>query len=417
MLSKTAENFTNAEHRSFTWVLNHERLVKENGKIYRESIDYTGFQPTRDSLKRVNDLRGFDKKQIDSLADYIDMAYFIDTYGAYYEDWKHSFKNTPDRGMIYGGMETKDVSLMEAMLQRKKLIMAEFSIFGSPTPLEVRQRMERLLNIHFTGWIGRYFHELDTNLNAELPRWIPKKYQQMHNEPWPFKGSGICLFHEDGDMVILSKEFHLDHEVPIINTPEYIADFYEVDAYLRYPFWFEVCVGGDDYNSLSDYHIYANEKGRKLMKDHKIPEVFPAVIFRDDFRVVYYAGDFTDNPVSMSLSYFKHSEWLRVFWYNNRQNDDRRKFFWEFYQPFTTKILKHYIAEQNGENPLALPVPPKAEALPEYREQFRKIQDSVAVTDSIVPVDSANVRLDSNVIPADSNPKPRRVSSSPKSRL
>lgn len=345
MLDKTAQDFNNQEHRAFTWVLNQYRWAKPDGSAYNVRRDYLGYFPKPDNLLSKDDLEGFTQKRLDSIADGVDMGYFIDTYGAYYEYWESLPENSPKRGLIYGGMETEDVSLLAALMERKKLVIAEFSVFGSPTPAPIRARAQELLGVRFTGWVGRYFQELDTTASEDVARWIPTLYEEQYDEPYAFKGPGIGFFHENGQLVILP-ESELVHPVPILETEERLADELGLDAFIRYPFWFEICTGDTSVRTLSQYRIYTQPSGAAKMRALGIPQSFPAVLAKPDWRTLYLAGDFTDNPVGMTTSYFKGVDWISSLLYDNRNPEDRRKFFWQWYRPFMKRILSGYMTDE-----------------------------------------------------------------------
>lgn len=356
MLDKTAQDFSNIEHRAFTWVLNYNKYTKDNGELYNRRIDYLGYFPSPQNLLKKNDLEGANQRLIDSISDHVDVGYFIDTYGSYYEDWKDRIKDIPEKGMIYGGLESEDVSLLQSLRDRDKLILAEFSIFGNPTPKNIRFRAEELLGVHFSGWVGRYFAELDTNLNPEIPRWIPRLYNEQYNEEYHFSGPGIGFFHENGHLLILDKD-ELVHDLPIIETEEDLADQLGVDAFIRYPFWFEICNQDTSTRTVSQYRIYASNTGATKMRALGIPQSFPAVIAHPNWHIIYMAGDFTDNPIGMYTSHFKGISSLDMLWYDNRNPSDRRKFFWDYYNPFISGVLDRYLDEirNNTPNPISLP--------------------------------------------------------------
>lgn len=356
LLDKTAQDFRQIEHRAFTWVLNHHHYVKPDGTDYSQRIDYLGYFPEPDNLLRTNDLRGADQKKIDSIANGVDVGYFIDTYGSYYEDWSDRVRDIPEKGKIYGGLESEDVSLLSGLIEKNKLVIAEFSIFGSPTPKVIRERAEALLGVRFTGWVGRYFTELDTSLNQDIPKWIPDLFHQRYDSAYAFKGPGIGFFHEDGRLLILP-ESEMVHPLPIVETEEHLADALGVDEFIRYPFWFEICEPDTGSRTVSQYRIYAGSQASAKMRALGIPQSFPAVLSTPDWRTIYLAGDFTDNPVGMFTRYFAGVENLHALWYDNRNPEDRRKFFWDYYRPFMEGVLERYTDEvfHQKPNPVSLP--------------------------------------------------------------
>ncbi len=90
-------------------------------------------------------------------------------------------------------MSKEDIGLLQRMKDKHKLIITEFNTIGSPTPPEIRRQFEEMFAIRWSGWIGRYFENLDTTVNKELPRWLINNYLSQHNHRWPFKKDGVAL--------------------------------------------------------------------------------------------------------------------------------------------------------------------------------------------------------------------------------
>lgn len=355
MLDKTAQDFSNIEHRAFTWVLNHNHFVKEDGSHYDRRTDYLGHFPQPGNILRSKYLTALKQTQIDSIADYVDLGYFIDTYGSTYEEWGERSSEPNRKGLVYGGLEAEDASLMQSLQERDKLIIAEFSIFGAPTPLPIRRRAENLLGVHFSGWVGRYWQELSPDDNGELPDWIPELYKKQYQKEYEFKGPGLGFFHEDGRILILPEDL-LVHNVPILETNGDVAEKMGLDPYIRYPFWFEICTPDTAVRTLSQFRIYAGATGLTQMRAFGIPTSFPAVLIQPDWKTIYLAGDFTDNPVSLRTSRFAGIRHVRSFFYDNQNPEDRKKFFWEWYEPFISQVLTSYV--ENSEKPELPPPPP-----------------------------------------------------------
>jgi hypothetical protein len=111
---------------------------------------------------------------------------------------------------------------------------------------------------------------------------------------------------------------------------------------VRYPFWFDIVTSPEKENRvLSIFHIPVNVRGDSLLLAHKIPAMFPAVLFHpgSEGAFYYFAGDFSDNPVRQELSYLKGIHFFQSFFYNRDQMDDRRQFFWRYYRPLIQTIL------------------------------------------------------------------------------
>ena len=352
ILDKTVLNHTHQEHVSFYWVLNNNRYVKPYGNIFLPMFDYYGFFPDEKGGYEISDINSKSKKELEQLSIDNDMIYYTDAYGMYWAEWYDEYpfirpKYPPievgERSpLIYGGMTNNELELLKLMKNKKKLIINEFNIIASPTPNYIRKQYEKEFDITWSGWVGRYFENLDTNMNRELPNWLVNNYKEQNNNQWPFTKSGIAFVRNDDKIVILENQTDLINEIPIIITnPSYVKP-YDLPTVITYSFWFDICYAGPKNDIISEYHIISNNRGEAILKMWNIPNVFPAVIkSNQDYPYFYFAGDFADNPISMRTSYYKYIEKFDFLFYKLSIND-RKSFFWRYYRPLVTKILKDY---------------------------------------------------------------------------
>jgi len=78
----------------------------------------------------------------------------------------------------------------------------------------------------------------------------------------------------------------------------------------------------------------------------KVPNEFPAVIeHKDKYWMHYYAGDFADNPFNENTAFFKGVEMVDVLIYDGSPIS-REKFFWRFYSPIVTSMIKQYLERE-----------------------------------------------------------------------
>ena len=352
ILDKTVLNHTHQEHISFNWVLNNHRLVKPDGNIYTPMHDYYGFFPDEKGGYEIYDIKSKTKQEVEQLSLDHDMIYYTDAYGMYWAEWYDEYPHIKPKyppidvgersPLIYGGLNRNELELLRLMKNQRKLIINEFNIIASPTPHYLRLRYENEFDMKWSGWVGRYFDDLDTNVNKELPDWLVNNYLEQNNYQWPFTKSGIAFVRNDDKIIILENETHLNHEVPIIITkPEYLKP-YNLPTALKYSFWFDICSTGPKNDIISEYHIMSNYKGDSTLNRWNIPNVFPAVLkSNQDYPYYYFAGDFADNSITMGTSYYKHIEKFDFLFYR-RGITERKSFFWLYYRPLVSKILKDY---------------------------------------------------------------------------
>src|SRR6056297_1372970 len=86
ILDKTVPTLDRREHKSLHWVLNHQKYVKNDQSLYRLKEDYYGFFPI-DPQQQKFDFRSLSIRDVDDVSDSVDLAYYVDTYGVYYNDW------------------------------------------------------------------------------------------------------------------------------------------------------------------------------------------------------------------------------------------------------------------------------------------------------------------------------------------
>jgi len=56
----------------------------------------------------------------------------------------------------------------------------------------------------------------------------------------------------------------------------------------------------------------------------------------------YFSGDFSDNPIKFTSSYFKGIGLFSFSFYNHFDKADRAGFFWRYYRPLLSGILQDY---------------------------------------------------------------------------
>ena len=347
MIDKTVPDVDRNEHRSFNWVLNHNRIVKPDHQPYSITEDYFGFFPKEDQLYETRTYESKDSLEIVTMSNDLDVLYFADAYGVYYNDWYGEPVTGEISHILFGGLTETDFLLLDNAKKNKKLVITEFNLIATPTKKFIRNKVERSFDFKWTGWVGRYFIFLDTLSNPELPAWIIKRYVDQYDQPWSFTKSGIVMVHDSIGIVVLENETHLVNEVPYIHATEEGMEKYGLPDSVHYPFWFDIIESGDTNTTYANYKLSANEAGKQVLQTNGIPEIFPAVIAsKEPYNYYYFAGDFADNPVKNYTAYFKGIRNFDYFLYLD-EVDNRARFFWNFYIPLIENILKDFLKEQD----------------------------------------------------------------------
>lgn len=343
VIDKTVLNQDGIEHKSIFWILNNEKFTKTDSSSYNRAIDYYGFFPKENYDYNIKDLHQInDSIKIKNLVRNNDLIYYADTYGIYHNEW-YNKKNIGERSnLIYGGLSEQEYLLLKEFKKARKLILSEYNLFALPTSEEIRRKVEAETKIHWTGWTGRYFEKLDTLDNTDLPNWVVRNYKKQNKGKWPFKKGGIVLNHSNETIAILEDDFALTISTPVIHTKPEWASYYEIPRKIQFNFWFDIVEYPNKDHIKSEYRISTTSKGDSILTKHNIPKHFPAVIEQlQPSKFYYFAGDFGDNPINFSSSYFKGIDYVKSLFYKNELYD-RRHFFWNYYQPLVSKILVDY---------------------------------------------------------------------------
>ena len=348
ILDKTVPTKSRKEHSSFHWLLTYNKVSNSKGELYKIT-DYYGFFPESYS-KSDFDFKSLSIADVNSISDSIDMAYYTDLYGVYYNNWYR--KNSPQvspKQKVYGGLNHNDYLLLKELKKKKKTIVTEFILLDKPTSDLVRKKTENLFDFYWEGWVGRCFSSLDTTENRDFPTWITQLYKQQNKGEWPFTKAGIVLVHKFGKVVVLEESKHLNHPCLSIETNETFQNKYKLPAKLNYCYWFDIVSTGETNTIAAKFNIDANSKGDSLLNRYSLKSSFPAVLAHEkEYRFYYFAGDFADNPVVKETAYFKGVETIERL-INSDRSCSRRNFFWEYYIPLMEGIMEN-AKNQNPDN-------------------------------------------------------------------
>jgi hypothetical protein len=342
VLDKTVPNEEAMEHAAIHWTLNHLKYLKPDGQAYDEMADYFGFFPGETpGESKIADFTSLSSSEKSRLIDSSSLVYFADTYGVYENDF---IENPQDArsGKIYGGLEQQDVDFMEEALEKERYVIAEFNTMANPTPVDIRMQVEELVGIRWTGWITRYFDELDTLINDELPRWMVEAYMQQHEGNWDFKGSGLVFLHERGRIEILRSGEEISREVPRIMTDLKNQKGYGLPESVSYPYWIDIVLVSREFDVISYYEIAPTESGIDKLRDMGLPRFFPAAISKkvgENGKFFYFSGDFADNRMrGTSYRFYAIARLWRLFLHAEDYSQPS-SFYWNYYYPLFKIIL------------------------------------------------------------------------------
>jgi hypothetical protein len=328
------------EHKSFTWILNRSRFVLPNMNTYSHIEDYYGFFPL-DIEEEVFDFKSVRINEVDAYASAFDLAYYTDCYGVYSFEW-YKGKSKPIKSQkVYGGLNQNDYLLMKKLLDNGKLVISEYNMFSTPTNALVRNKTEELLDIKWSGWIGRYYSTLDITSSVGPPEWMKNLFESQHMGVWPNDKSGIVLLHNDGLMELLVVGEHLNTGIPIIETKESSINRFGVAQNVAFEQWFEFIHAGPN-NIHASFIIDVTSNGHEILTKLGFSNVIPAVIEgKRKGKFFYFCGDFADNPTKMWTAKMVGADRINHFLYKF-SNNNRASFFRYYYIPLMDSILTEY---------------------------------------------------------------------------
>ncbi|MGG4489936.1 hypothetical protein [Metabacillus idriensis] len=243
IIDKTVVDDSYREHKGIVWLLNTMKKTQDNGKVYDAAKDYSGYLPKEKKGREIPD----------SLSSY-QLIYLADTYGVFTGDSDQSEKG--ENRLIYGGMKLEETEkLLDSVKKNSQSIVAEFNTFASPTKNEAREKLEELFHLHWTGWTGRYYLDLNSE---EVPDWLKKNYETSTKQDYSFSGPGLVFVHESEEVMIFTKKDFEDHPVTFSFT-EKGKKLFQLNESVRYNYWFDVIEPRNEEEVLADYNLSLNQ--------------------------------------------------------------------------------------------------------------------------------------------------------------
>ncbi|MGD6877609.1 hypothetical protein [Bacillus infantis] len=340
IIDKTVPDETYREHKGLVWILNNGKWQRRNGEHYEVKSDYSGFKPLGEDEYKVKPLP-------ENLEKY-DVFYLADQYGVYEEEFFGSNSLGERSDSIYGGLQAEEADrLREALIHSEgKTLIAEFNTFADPTDDAAREKITSLLNISWSGWIGRYFPDLSSD---EVPVWVKEQ-----EKSWDYEGPGLVLVNKDNHIAVFGEE-DLEGEGALFSYTDAGEKKLGAEGESRYSYWFDIVEANNQEEVLATYQLPLKKEAEKELEGYGIPSVIPAVIqhVNAKYSSYYFAGDFADEAEVPGIYQTKGLDvWKGKF-------SSRDSFYWNTYVPLMKTILergtglhneqeKPEIAGQNG---------------------------------------------------------------------
>ncbi|MEB2780064.1 hypothetical protein U3A58_06645 [Algoriphagus sp. C2-6-M1] len=350
VIDKTVPVNDYQEHQAAFWAFEHLKFIKKTGEFFQKDKDYLGFFPDNSpSFGTSKDLMKLSENEILETASNLDILYFTDTYGVFENDFEQHDADEISK-KIYGGLNRGDINLLREVAAQNKTVIAEFNTMASPTSVGIRTEFENLMGLKWTGWIARYFDEMDTTINQDIPKWFISQYVEQHANTWVPSGPGIVFVHETGGVEVFSNGLDYFGETPKIRTQRINQHGFKLPEIVPYPEWFDIVLIERDYQVISYYDIDPSNTGKEKLRDMGLPRFFPAAVFKDvgQGQYYYFAGDFSDMPNSMGSPRFKGLPSLWRGFHLVTDFTDRESFYWNYFYPLLSQVLAKTYKEKNA---------------------------------------------------------------------
>lgn len=333
ILDKTVPFTDYRAHRGLFWLLGQNKFVDDSlpdgRRWYDQESDYIGFYPpdpdsvliegqdaeepvvTRGSVAFAAEMQtaGLNEPQVEEPAESLppaegeelsvkgdwhtdllkvddlvdrDVLYIADTYGVYTSDYyARAGREVESSDLIFGGFSESEVEAAEWFASQGRLVIGEFNSFASPTPKELRQRLENIFGVRWTGWSGRYFVNFADE--TDVPFWLKQQWEGDNRRPWDLEGAGYLFVNdESGEYVILKEGIHVEHTGLELQPGE---EFAKLDAMqgveaCTFCYWFDIVEAEAGVDVLADFDLHLTPEGAQIMAAHGIRGVFPAVTRR-----------------------------------------------------------------------------------------------------------------------------------------
>lgn len=382
IIDKTVPDDSYREHNGITWLLNYLKYTNEKGESFTTSKDYFGFIPSKTEVN--SDIRPLPKNYDD-----YDIIYLADTYGVYEDDvpWNKNEREGARSEIIYGGLEEEEWEAIRNRLnqEEKSLLIAEYNTFASPTPTDVTDSVTKYLGIEWSGWTGRFFDELNPELNLEIPQWVVDEF----DDEWNYEGPGFIIVNDlNYEVIVLEQDKHINEEGIKLSFTEEGKSFFGLKNSQEYTYWFDIVTPLYGSTVLANYHWNLTDEGKQLLDEREIPIEFAAVVssVNNQSTSIYFAGDFNDISEIPRLYQFKGL--ATIYKYGQMFSD--HSFYWSTYIPMVQTILNNFSELEN------LFSPPKGDTT-SIQYSARVLEDTyeILINDSwtSIPIKGVNMGM------------------------
>ncbi len=335
VVNKSMIDYKGSENKAINYVLNSEKIFTSGNKKYHMNFNHSGLHWNEGDYE----IRYPRLKDLSKTVDRVDLVYYADTKGIL-KSQVMELKEGEKDGVEYGGVNNTDYTLCRELIKTSKPVVLESWFLGPPTQPLVRYNMEKLTDVYYTGWKGKYVNDLskDKDMGFEQGVDIVALYEKISGEDWAFTGSGAVILSDDlGSIVVLVEGTDIETTEGLITSNENGIEKFNLPEAVNYTGCFTILHPGNN-PVYSMFDLNPTTTGLEKLTANGLPENFPALIHVDD-NFYYLAGDFGKCKVNLFFSRFLGlNKILSGIKSNGVENPN--KFFNTYYQPLMTSIVK-----------------------------------------------------------------------------
>jgi len=342
VVNKAMYSYHSSENSSLNYVLDSKKILTAANQPYNLKTDFLGIKELNGELKsnmpRLRD--------VDRIANEADLVYYADVSEPFLKKHKSSVNNE-NNDQALGGLNNTDYSFIRDIISMEKPLVLECNFICPPTEDLVRYNLEKLMDIYYLGWIGKYTDRLEADpLSNEIFNW-KDMYTSFTGNEYEFTGEGIILMDPAGGRVVILQEGkHIQSGDGLIITNKEWSEKLHLPEKVNYSGWFTLLHPGQN-TVISEFTMNPTDIGLALLNEQGIPYRFPAAILTEP-QTYLFAGDFGKNTVSHLFSKVVvirpvHDAIKRRNYLNSKN------FFYSYYQPFMTSIVESAMENQRVE--------------------------------------------------------------------
>jgi hypothetical protein len=342
VVNKSMTNYQGSENKAFNYVLNTEKIMAQGNRSYNLKSDHFGLIWNNGDY-RIKYPR---LKELARTAEKYDMVYYADACGIRTSDVRKLASDESDK-LEYGGINNTDYNFIKDLLNLEKPVVIECGFLGPPTDPLVRFNLEKMIDIYYVGWMGKYVQNLAGDADLQPGFDWKELYRVYTGETWDYSGPGIVMINIEAERVFVLREgTEIETKDGLIITEDTLAEQYNISPRVNFTGWFTLMHPGNN-EVISDFQLNETGLGKEKLNQFGVPGRFPALIKADE-NFYYMAGDFGKSSSNGLLP--KVGIIGPIYNSIRKGSKSAPAFFYSYYQPFMTSIVEDALEIKQDSN-------------------------------------------------------------------